>query len=77
MKNFNWQTHFSTGETTIKFKSGFEKTAPSIFKFIEVIEIVNAMYDNNFSKVELDFLVEVIKGARIDIKNKSHLKIVK
>lgn len=77
MGNFSWQSNFDSGETTFKFKSGFEKTAPRIFKFIEVMEIVEAMYNNNFSREELDFLIEVIKAARVDIKNKTNLKVVK
>ena len=77
MSNFNWQTNFPTGETAVSFKSGFEKTAPRIFKFIEVIEIIDSMYENNFSKEELDFLVELVKAARVDIKNKANLKVVK
>lgn len=77
MRHFNWKTNFPTGNTTISFNSGFEKSAPRIFKFIEVIKIINDMYDFDFSKEELDFLVEVVKAARTDIKNKSNLKIVK
>jgi hypothetical protein len=76
--HFGWTTSFPNCETTITFKSGAEKVAPRIFKFVEAIKILDQIYEENFSREELDFLVEAVKLARIDIKNKNcKLRVVK
>ena len=75
---FSWSTSFQNGNTTLLFKSGKEKSSPKIFKSIEIVKILDQVYEEKFSREELDFLVEAIQAARIDIKNKkSNLKVVK
>ena len=77
MRHINWSWQPRERTITFNFKTGAEKTFHNIDNPIPLIYILDSFYDSEFSEIETECLLQLIKMARIDIKNKNKLRIIK